>query len=400
MLSQSLSGLKIIDFTQIAAGPTCTMMLADLGADVIKIESPSGELGRAFFPWIDGESVTFMSLNRNKRGIALDLKNKDHLQICRELILEADVVVESFRPGVMQRLGLGYEQLQQDSQRLIYCSVSAYGQSGPWKDKPGVDGVIQAVAGLMSVTGSADAPPCKIQVPVVDIVTGYLASVSVLAALTQREKTGKGQHLDISMFGSAVALQQSALAAYMADQIIPERIGSAAPYAAPNEALRCADGWIMVAAYQPARWKALCDIVGAPELLADPRFSELAGRIQHRAELVLALESRMRSQTKQAWIEALEAADIICGPINNYAEVVRAPPYVEANLSEHIEHSSAGVITMPRFSLKSVGELPAARRPPPQLGEHTREVLLAMGHSSSSIDTLLSPNLSHQQQAS
>ena len=400
MLSHSLRGLKVIDFTQIAAGPTCTMMLADLGADVIKIESPSGELGRAFVPWIDGESVTFMSLNRNKRSIALDLKNKEHLEICRELLLEADAVVESFRPGVMQRLGLGYEQLQQINPRLIYCSVSAYGQSGTWRDKPGVDGVIQAVAGLMSVTGSADAPPCKIQVPVVDIVTGYLATVSVLAALTQREKTGTGQHLDISMFGSAVALQQSALAAYMADHIIPERIGSAAPYAAPNEAFRCADGWIMVAAYQPARWKALCEIVGAAELLTDPRFMELAGRIKHRLELVLALETRMRSRTKESWIKALEAADIICGPINNYAEVVRAPPYVEANMSERMEHSSAGLITMPRFSLKSIGELPAANRPPPRLGEHTREVLLAMGHSSSRIDALFSSDLTNQQQAS
>jgi crotonobetainyl-CoA:carnitine CoA-transferase CaiB-like acyl-CoA transferase len=399
MLSQSLNGLKVIDFTQIAAGPTCTMMLADLGADVIKIESLSGELGRAFVPWIDSESVTFMSLNRNKRSVALDLKNKDHLQICLELLLQADVVVESFRPGVMQRLGLGYEQLKENNPRLIYCSVSAYGQSGPWKDKPGVDGVIQAVAGLMSVTGSADAPPCKVQVPVVDIVTGYLAAVSVLAALTQRGKTETGQHLDVSMFGSAVALQQSALAAYLADKIIPERIGSAAPYAAPNEALRCADGWIMVAAYQPARWKALCAVVGAPELLTDPRFMELAERIQNRAELVRALESRMLSQTKQAWIKALEAADIICGPINNYAEVVSAPPYVEANMSEHIEHSSVGLITMPRFSLKSIGELPSARRPPPRLGEHTREVLLAMGHSSSRIDTLLSPNQIDQQLA-
>jgi crotonobetainyl-CoA:carnitine CoA-transferase CaiB-like acyl-CoA transferase len=399
MLSQSLNRLKVIDFTQIAAGPTCTMMLADLGADVIKIESLSGELGRAFVPWIDSESVTFMSLNRNKRSVALDLKNKDHLQICLELLLQADVVVESFRPGVMQRLGLGYEQLKENNPRLIYCSVSAYGQRGPWKDKPGVDGVIQAVAGLMSVTGSADAPPCKVQVPVVDIVTGYLAAVSVLAALTQRGKTEMGQHLDVSMFGSAVALQQSALAAYMADKIIPERIGSAAPYAAPNEALRCADGWIMVAAYQPARWKALCEVVGAPELLTDPRFMELAERIQNRAELVRALESRMLSQSKQAWIQALEAADIICGPINNYAEVVRAPPYVDANMSEHIEHSSVGLITMPRFSLKSIGELPAARRPPPRLGEHTREVLLAMGHSSSRIDTLLSPNQIDQQQA-
>ena len=156
-----LAGLQVVEICNTIAGPACTRLLGDMGADVIKIESPSGELGRAFVPWIDGESVTFMSMNRNKRSIALDLKNTDHLKICWELLLEADVVVESFRPGVMQRLGLGHEKLQQHNQRLIYCSVSAYGQSGPWKDKPGVDGVIQAVAGLMSVTGSADAPPCS-----------------------------------------------------------------------------------------------------------------------------------------------------------------------------------------------------------------------------------------------
>ncbi len=393
MLSQSLAGLKVIDFTQIAAGPTCTMLLADLGADVIKVEAPGGELGRTFVSWVDGQSVTFMSLNRNKRSITLDLKNEDHLHICRKLLLDADVVVESFRPGVMQRLSLDYEQISKDNQRLIYCSVSAYGQTGPWKDKPGVDGVIQAVAGLMSVTGSAGAPPCKIQVPVVDIVTGYLATVSVLAALTEREKTGAGQHLDISMFGSAIALQQSALSAYLADKVIPKRIGSAAPYAAPNEALQCADGWIMVAAYQPARWKALCEIVGMPELLTDPRFIDLAARINHRTELVQALESRMRLQSKLTWITALEAVDIICAPINNYAEVVSAPPYVGANMDERIEHPSVGFITMPRSALKSCGELPTARRYPPMLGEHTSEILLAMGYSDAHIDRLFPPQL-------
>jgi crotonobetainyl-CoA:carnitine CoA-transferase CaiB-like acyl-CoA transferase len=379
MLKNALTGLKVIDFTQIAAGPTCTMVLADLGADVIKVEPPQGELGRAFVPWIGGESVTFMSLNRNKRSISLDLKNPDHLKLCRDLIKDADVVVESFRPGVMQRLGLGFETLHQENSTLIYCSVSAYGQTGPWKDKPGVDGVIQAVAGLMSVTGNANSAPCKIQVPIVDIVTGYLAATGILAALNQREKNNQGQHLDISMFGSAVALQQSALAAYLADNIIPEPIGSAAPYAAPNEALKCADGWIMVAAYQPTRWKALCEIVGVPELLNDVRFMELEARIRNRTELVNALESRMKLHSKAFWIQALEASDIICGSINNYEEVVNTPAYKAAHLSEQINHESAGAITIPRFSLKSVGELPSARRPPPRLGEHTKEILMAMG---------------------
>jgi crotonobetainyl-CoA:carnitine CoA-transferase CaiB-like acyl-CoA transferase len=400
VLSQSLTGLKIIDFTQIAAGPTCTMLLADLGADVIKVEAPSGDLGRTFVPVVDGQSVTFMSLNRNKRSITLDLKNDEHLAICLKLLREADVVVESFRPGVMQRLSLGYETLRKDNPRLIYCSVSAYGQTGPWRDKPGVDGVIQAVSGLMSVTGSPDTPPCKIQVPIVDIVTGYLATVSVLAAIAQREVTGAGQHLDISMFGSAVSLQQSALSAYLADKIIPQRMGSAAPYAAPNEALRCSDGWIMVAAYQPARWKALCEIVGMPELLTDLRFIDLESRITHRVELVQALESRMSMQSKLIWITALEAADIICAPINNYAEVVSAPPYIGADMEERIEHPSVGVISMPRSPLRSSGELPAARHPPPILGEHTREILLALGYSDTDMHRLFNFKLNNQQFAS
>ena len=381
MLNRSLAGIKVIDFTQIAAGPTCTMMLADLGADVIKVESLTGELGRGFVPCINGESVTFMSLNRNKRSVALDLKDPEHRRLCGELLATADVVVESFRPGVMKRLQLGYEDLAASNPRLVYCSVSAYGQTGPWKDKPGVDGVIQAVSGLMSVTGSAGAPPCKVQVPVVDMVTGYLAAVAVLAALNQRQSGGRGQYIDVSMFGSAIALQQSAFASYLADDIVPERIGSAAPYAAPNEALRCADGWIMVAAYHPVRWLALCETVGAPELAADPRFADLPSRIANRAALVQALEEFMRLGSKAEWLRKFEAVDIICAPINDYAEVVNSPPYVGAAISEQIGHPAAGAIRMPRFPLAPRDAAQAPSRAPPMLGEHTHEVLAELGCS-------------------
>ena len=389
MLSQALSRLKVVDFTQIAAGPTCTMMLADLGADVIKVEAPAGELGRAFFPYVEGESVTFMAMNRNKRSIALDLKSPEDLRVARELIASADVVVESFRPGVMKRLSLGYDEISLINPRVIYCSVSAYGQTGPWKDKPGVDGVIQAVSGLMSVTGSEGAPPCKVQVPVVDIVTGYLASISVLAAISQRDRENVGQHLDVSMFASAVALQQTAFATYFADGIVPERIGSAAPYAAPNEALRCSDGWIMVAAYHPERWRALCESIGAPVLAEDPRFSDSASRIANRQALVEALENRMRECPKHHWLEKFQAVDIICGPINDYSEVVSSPPFRHAEMGERISHPVAGDVTVPRFSLAAAGEVPATRRPPPMLGEHGHEVLTGLGYSAEQVDSLL-----------
>jgi crotonobetainyl-CoA:carnitine CoA-transferase CaiB-like acyl-CoA transferase len=233
----------------------------------------------------------------------------------------------------------------------------------------------------MSVTGSAGAPPCKVQVPVVDMVTGYLAAVAVLAALNQRQSEGRGQYIDVSMFGSAIALQQSAFASYLADDIVPERIGSAAPYAAPNEALRCADGWIMVAAYHPVRWLALCETVGAPELAADPRFADLPSRIANRAALVQALEEFMRLGSKAEWLRKFEAVDIICAPINDYAEVVNSPPYVGAAISEQIGHPAAGAIRMPRFPLAPRDAAQAPSRAPPMLGEHTHEVLAELGCS-------------------
>jgi crotonobetainyl-CoA:carnitine CoA-transferase CaiB-like acyl-CoA transferase len=375
MLTRALTGLKVIDFTQIAAGPTCTLMLADMGADVIKVEAMSGELGRGFVPRIAGESITFMSLNRNKRSIALDLKDPEHLHQCLELVATADVVVESFRPGVMDRLQLGYDALSVSHPRLIYCSISAYGQTGSWKDKPGVDGVIQAVSGLMSVTGSQGAPPCKVQVPIVDMVTGYFAALAVLGAVNQRQREGRGQYIDISMFGSAIALQQSSLASYFVDQKVPERIGSAAPYAAPNEALRCSDGWIMVAAYHPERWRALCSALNAPELETDERFADLASRITNRVILVQELELRMAIGSKAHWLQEFEAVDIICAPINDYAEVVSSLPYVEGQFSQRFDHPKAGPITMPRSPLTIPDDGQDANGSPPLLGEHTREVL-------------------------
>ncbi|MFM0703551.1 CaiB/BaiF CoA transferase family protein [Paraburkholderia sediminicola] len=389
MLSKSLIGLRVIDFTQIGAGPTCTQTLADLGADVVKIESPQGELGRALAPFVEGESVGFLALNGNKRSVSLDLKDPQQRNAALQLAAGADVVVESFRPGVMDRLGLDYETVKRLKPDVVYCSISAYGQRNPWKDKPGVDGVLQAASGLMSVTGVPDGPPCKVQVPLVDMVTGYIASIAILGALARRARDGAGEWIDVSMFASAVSLQQMTFAAYFANGAVPTRIGSAAPYAAPNEALRCADGWIMVAAYHPERWIALCRIVERPELTSDGRFRELSGRITHRAELVRLLEERTTLRTKAAWLEQFEAADIICAAINDYAEAVALPAFVGANMTEVMRHPVAGELMLPRSPLKAVGEVPPTRRPAPRLGEHTSEVMREAGLEDQLPPTLL-----------
>lgn len=389
MLANALSGLKVIDFTQVMAGPTCTLCMADLGADVVKVEAPTGDLSRALSPWVHGEGVPFLALNRNKRSIVLDLKQPTHRQAALQLVAQADVLVESFRPGVMERLGLDYATVAAANPRLIYCSVSAYGQHGAAKDLPGVDGVLQAVSGLMSVTGAPGGEPCKVPVPVVDLATGSFAAISILAALTQRQRTGLGQHVEASMFASAIALQHVSFASYFADGHAPDPQGNAAPYSTPNEALRCADGWIMVAAYHPARWQALCAAIGAPELASDPRFAENKDRLQHREALLRLLEARMLAHPRAFWLEQFAAVDIICGPINNYAEVARSAPFVDAALTETLQHPVAGALTLPRSVMGAVGERPQARRAPPTLGQHTREVLVELGMPPENIEAVI-----------
>lgn len=373
MLERALEGLRVIDFTQVAAGPTCTMMLANMGADVVKVESPIGDLGRALTPHVNGESVPFMALNRNKRSIVLDLKNTGDVAAARELISAADVVVESFRPGVMDRLGVGYEWVERANPTAIYVSFSSYGQQGPFSKVPGVDGVIQAVSGLMSITGDARTGPCKVQAPIVDMVTGYLGAIQVLGAIQERRTTGHGQRVDVDMFSSAIALQLIPLASYMSDGVVPVPMGSAAPYAAPNEALQCEDGWLMVAAYHPARWDALCRVLELPDVAADPRFRSLVDRVANRSALVGALEPRMRTRTRSHWLKAFTEADIICGPINDYEDLVNSAQFESSDVTERVTHAVAGEshLPRPRFGLGAS----SASRPAPILGQHTVELL-------------------------
>lgn len=377
----ALAGLTVMDFTQIAAGPVCTMMLADRGADVIKIEGPAGDLGRTLGPpWIAGHGTVFLSLNRNKRSVVLDLKDAEHLGHARQLIAKADIVVESFRPGVMDRLGLGYAAVSRKHPGLIYCSVSAYGQNSPFKSKPGVDGIIQGASGLMSVTGAADGAPAKVQAPIVDMITGMLATTSILDALMVRARTSQGAWLDISMYEAAIQLQQTGLASYLASGELPVPRGSAAPYSAPNEAYPTLDGWVMVAAYQPKRWRAFCQILGLDALADDERFATSDLRVANREALFEQVAAKTRQWLAADLLAAFEGGDIICGPVARYDEVVASPPFVHAALTSSFTHPEAGEVQVigPLSNGLSGAYRSDPMRPAPLLGEHTAEVLAAL----------------------
>jgi crotonobetainyl-CoA:carnitine CoA-transferase CaiB-like acyl-CoA transferase len=389
MLRNALDGLTVIDFTQIGAGPTCTMLLADMGARVIKIEPPGGELGRGLGPgWIGEDAALFHGFNRNKLGVSLDLKSDAGRAVARRLVADADVVVESMRPGVMARLGLGAEALIQAHPGLVYCSISAYGQSGPCAGNAGVDGIIQADSGLMSLIGLEGSEPCKVQAPVVDVMTGYVAVMAVLAKLTQRARDGQGGHLDVNLLNSALALQQSSLTSYFADGALPERVGSAAPYSAPNQAFQTRDGWVMVAAYMPERWTRLCEVLGLPHLATDARFATSPLRVANRQALVPLLTEVFRTRGTDEWLALLGAADILCARVASYEDVARHPQVAANGMLAEVRHARHGTLRMPGFPVNSAQANARPHRAAPACGQDTREVLREGGFSDADIEAL------------
>lgn len=363
------------------------MLLGDLGADVRKVEPLSGDTARRLGPpWVNGESSWFMSLNRNKRSIALDLKHAKGLEAAQRLMAGADIVVESFRPGVADRLCVGYEHAKRLSPKVIYCSISAFGQQGPWSNKPGVDGIVQAVSGLMSTLGQEGQEPSKVPVPVVDMVTGYLASVAISAALHKRRTTNESIHLDMSMLASALFLQQTAYASWLISGELPAKTGSAAPYACPNEAYQCQDGWLMIAAYQASKWQALCSLLSVPELADDPRFATLPARVANRQALKQLLTEVLMRKTCSYWTALLGAGGIMAEQVLDYEGVWTLPPLDNTQRTQSFDHPSAGPIELPAFGLpahRSEGVLT-----PPALGQHSRELLADIGYEGREINEL------------
>lgn len=388
-INQALEGIRVLDFTQIGAGPLAGMQMGDMGAEVFKVEAPGGDIGRKLGPpWQNGESVVSMCFNRNKRSIIVDLKKPQGAQLIKQLVKTCHVVLESFRPGVMDRLGIGYEALREVNPGIIFASVSAYGQTGPWKDKPGVDGIVQAVSGLMSNIGDEQSPPMKVLVPAVDMVTGFLTTSAVMAALRVAEKTGLGQHLDLSLYNSAIMFQQSSIASYLSSGEKPLKTGTGAPYSAPNEAYPTKDGWIMIAAYHDDRWIALCRLLNKPELATHPEFATIPLRVANRKKLMAELTVLLSTKTSAEWQALMEAEDIICGPIAEYDMVMDSPQLKHNGLIVDTHNSVAGTVRMPGLALGDRNAQSRVRYGPPALGEHTKDVLRDFGLTEDQIAAL------------
>lgn len=386
----ALDGLRVLDLSQGAAGPTCAMILGDHGAEVVKVEPPAGEWGRGLGPpfW-HGVAAAYLGMNRNKRSLALDLKRPAGREIVRRLAERSDVLVESFRPGVLDRLGLGYQALRARNPRLVFCSITAFGPSGPWRDRPGVDGVVQAMSGLMSVTGTADGEPVKVGVPAADMTAAFLAAQGILLALFARERSGTGQRVSVSLLDALLAFQAIPLTMYLAGGEAPRKVGSAAPYAAPNEAFPTRDGAIMLAAYTPQRWAALCRVIGRPDLEHDPRFSSNAERVRNRSALVAELSACFRQRTTAEWLALLEAADVVCGPLLDYPELVAQPQVAENQMVVELRHPWHGPFRTVGIPLKLEATPGAARAHAPLVGEHSAEVLAELGYRAEEIAALV-----------
>ena len=379
-----LEGLRVLDISRALAGPYCTMMLGDLGADVLKVERPGrGDESRGWGPPFvgepygpyPGESAYYMAINRSKRGLTVNLKSAAGQEIIKQLAAVSDVLVENYRTGTLDKMGLGYEHMQALNPRLIYCSISGYGRTGPYARRPGYDFIIQAEGGIMGITGPVEGPPYRVGVSIVDITTGMFASTAILAALRSRDLTGEGQLLDLSLLDSVAALLANVASNYLVGGVEPSRMGNAHFNIAPYEVFRARDGWLALGALTARQWNLLCEVLGRTELVDDPRFATNQDRVINRAALDEALSETFVTRDVAEWLVKLQEAGIASGPINTIKDVFNHPQAQARNLKLEIEHPTAGMVGFPGFPYK-MSQTPAELlRPPPMLGEHTEEVL-------------------------
>ena len=390
-------GITVVDLSQALAGPLATMLLGDMGADVIKVEPPGlGDHSRGFIPEWNGEGCTYLTFNRNKRSVSIDLKKPRGSEIALELIKGADVFVESFRTGTIERLGLGYDLVSKVNPGIVYCSVSAFGRTGPMASRAGYDVILQAHGGLMNLTGEADRPSVRVGYSVVDLFAGIQAYGTIVTALYQRQQTGRGQLVEASLLESIVQMMSYHATTYLATGRVPTKHGAHHPNIAPSNVFFASDGEFVLAAATPKIWKATCEVLGRPDLADDPRFSSNPKRVENRPELNRLLGEIFATRTAREWVDAFNDAGVPSAKLNDVSEVVNDPQVAARDLLIPIDHPQVPELRVPGCPLKLADAPATVRHHPPRLGEHTTEILGQLGFSDADLDSLRRDGVIHQ----
>ncbi len=388
-MAAALDDIKIVDITRTLAGPFCTMLLGDMGADVVKIEEPSqGDETRNWTPFWNSESTQFLTFNRNKRSITVNLKEPEGVELVRRMAADADVMIESFRAGALDRMGLGYDDIRNLNPGIVYCSISGYGRTGPMSDMPGYDLIIQAYSGLMHLTGEPDGLPLRVGFSLVDLFAGMMAYGTIVTALRQRDRTGKGQWVEASLLDGQVAALSYHATRYLGTGEDPERMGSGHPSLVPYQSFASSDGYFILGCANQGLWERMCRGIGREDLLDDPRFVTNTDRVAHREECVGILMEVFKHKTTDYWVSLINQAGVPCGPINRVSEVVTNPQILARNMIAEIEHPNVPNLKTPGSPLKLSDSPASIRRPPPLLGQHNAEVLAEQGYTQEQIADL------------
>ena len=390
-MPEALSDITVLDCSQILAGPFCSMLLSDMGANVIKIEKPSGgdDTRRFGPPFIENESAAFLAMNRNKRSIVIDFKHKNGVEIMKKLSKKSTIIIENYRTGVMEKLGLGYEDLKKINPKIIYCSISGFGRTGPYSKRGGFDLVAQGMSGLMSITGIPNSPPIKVGVPIADMNAGMFATYSILSAYIHMLKSGEGQFLDVSLLESALAYTVWESSSYFATEEIPEALGSSHRLSAPYQALKTIDGYINIGAPNQSNYERLCNAIDRKDLIENKDFIDNASRLINRETLEKELEKTLSKKKSNYWIEKLDDYGVPCGPINNIGETWDDPQVIARNMKVTLEHPTAGKIENIGVSPKLYKTPGRITRPAPILVEHSTEILEEYGYNKKTISDFI-----------
>jgi crotonobetainyl-CoA:carnitine CoA-transferase CaiB-like acyl-CoA transferase len=386
---QPLSGARVLEFGQAVSSPLCTMLLGDLGADVVKVEPPHGDAARGYGPpFVAGESPYYLSVNRNKRSTAINIKHADGARIVRQMCEQADIIVTNFRPGVMDRLGIGYDSLKDINPGLVFCQVTGYGPTGPFAHQPAYDQVAQGMSGLMSVTGTTESGPIRVGVAIGDVLAALHATVGVLGAWIQRQSTGQGQRVDTSLLGAILGILTYQTGRYLADGSEPQREGNDHPVAAPYGAFSASDGQINISIASETMWRRLAEVLGHPEWVDDPRFATNAYRVGNRQAINELVNEALSTGTVDEWVTKLNEAGVACGPIWTIGQALESEQVAHLGIVQQVEHDLAGQIPLIGPAISMTQTPMVIRRPPPLLAQHTADVLAEIGFLESDIERL------------